>query len=59
MGLDAECNERADGEPESDSEEDVANAGAHDGGSLDCAAAAAAIANTSGSVTVLFQHAAP
>ncbi len=36
MGLDAERNERADGEPEGDGKKDVTNAG-HGGGSLDVA----------------------
>ena len=55
---DAGSDQRADGEPESDGEKNVADAD-HGGGSLDCAAAAAAIAHASGAVTVLFQHAAP
>jgi len=58
MGLDTESDQRADGEPESDGKKDVTDAG-HGGGSLNCAAAAAAIANTSGAVAVLLQHAAP
>jgi hypothetical protein len=37
MGLDAECNERADGEPESDSEKNVADADHGGGSGLDVA----------------------
>jgi hypothetical protein len=57
-GSDAGSDQCAEREPEGDGEKDVTDAD-HDGGSLDCAAAAAAIADTGGAVTVLLQHAAP